>query len=414
VSAWFVPAVIASAGITFVAWAVAGPEPRLAHALVAAVAVVVVACPCALGLATPMSILVGVGRAATMGVLFKDAQALESLRAIDTLVVDKTGTLTEGKPRVVTVQPAAGWSAGDVVALAASVEKGSEHPLASAVLARAHEDGVALDEARDVQSATGLGITGRVGARVVAVGSAEYARSRLRPAGDAAAFAGAEALRKEGQTVLFVVVDGALAGTLGVADPVRGSARAAVSALRDEGVRLVVLTGDARTSAEAVARALGIDEVEAGLLPAAKGAIVRRLRAEGRRVAMAGDGVNDAPALAEAEVGIAMGTGTDVAMQTAGVVLVRGDLGGIVRARALSRAVMRNVRQNLWLAFLYNVLGVPLAAGALYPVLGWLLSPMFASAAMSLSSAAVIGNALRLRHAGASAGAGAGAGEDAS
>jgi Cu+-exporting ATPase len=396
VAQYFVPAVIGAAALTFVVWALVGPEPRLAHALVNAVAVLIIACPCALGLATPMSIMVGIGRAATTGVLFKDARALEALQAVDTVVVDKTGTLTEGKPRVVSVTAAPDFGERDVLALAASVEKGSEHPLGAAVLAEAKTRGLALEGVSGFRSRTGKGIVGRVGAREVGVGN----RALLEELGatDAAVADRAEALRAEGQTVVFVTVDGRVAGYVGIADPIRETAREAVRALHSDGVRVVMLTGDTRTNAEVVARALGIDDVQAQVLPTQKGDAVKRLKGQGRTVAMAGDGVNDAPALAEAHVGIAMGTGTDVAMQSAGVVLVRGDLGGIGRARALSRATMKNIKQNLVLAFVYNTLGIPLAAGVLYPALGWLLNPMIASAAMSLSSVSVIANALRLRH----------------
>jgi Cu+-exporting ATPase len=393
VSAWFVPAVVGTAALTFVVWALAGPEPRVAHALVNAVAVLIIACPCALGLATPMSIMVGVGRAASMGVLFKDARALETLEEVDTLVVDKTGTLTEGKPRVVSVVTAPGWDEHEVLRLAASLERSSEHPLGSAVVARAQADAIALEDARDFRSKTGAGVSGTVGPHEVAVGNA----ASLGDVGAGDLVERANALRAEGQTVIFVAVDGVVAGILGLADPIKPGAQGAIDALHEERVRVVMLTGDTRTNALVVARALGIDEVEAEVLPAQKGDVVRRLRAEGRRVAMAGDGINDAPALAEAAVGIAMGTGTDVAMESAGVVLMRGDLRGIARARAMSRATMRNIRQNLVLAFLYNALGIPIAAGVLYPFFGWLLNPMLASAAMSLSSVSVIANALRLR-----------------
>jgi Cu+-exporting ATPase len=393
----FVPAVIGSAVVTFAVWALAGPEPRFAHALVNAVAVLIIACPCALGLATPMSIMVGVGRGATMGVLFQDARALETLETVDTIVVDKTGTLTEGKPQVVAVFAAPGFDEREVLRLAASLERGSEHPLAGAVVADATARHLALDPPAKVQSITGKGITGQVGERRVGVGN----RALLDALGvaDSSLDEGAESHRVQGETVIFVAIDGRAAGFLGIADPIREEARDAVRALKDAGVHLVMLTGDTRTNALLVARALGIDEVEAGVLPAQKGEAVKRLRAQGRIVAMAGDGINDAPALAEAHVGIAMGTGTDVALQSAGVVLLRGDLRGISRARALSHATMRNIRQNLWLAFAYNALGIPIAAGVLYPSLGLLLSPMIASAAMSLSSVSVITNALRLRHA---------------
>jgi Cu+-exporting ATPase len=397
VSSWFVPAVVLSAVVTAIAWAVFGPEPRAAHALVNAVAVLIIACPCALGLATPMSIMVGIGRGATTGVLFKDAAALERMQHVDTIVVDKTGTLTEGKPRVVAVVTASGADEKDLVALAASLEKASEHPLAGALLAEAKERGVALVDVSDFKGHAGKGITGKVGGRSVGVGNAALLRDL--GADDAPLAARAEALRGEGQTVVFVAEGAKLVGLVGVADPIKPSALEAMRALHAEGVRIVMLTGDTRTNAMHVARELGIDEVEAGVMPDGKGAVVRKLRDAGRVVAMAGDGINDAPALAEAQVGIAMGTGTDVAMQSAGIVLVRGDLGGIARARALSRATMSNIRQNLWLAFLYNTIGIPIAAGVLYPAFGMLLSPMIASAAMSLSSVSVIGNALRLRRA---------------
>ncbi|HEX3769440.1 MAG TPA: copper-translocating P-type ATPase [Polyangiaceae bacterium] len=395
VAAVFVPAVIAAAAIAFVVWVLSGPEPRLAHALVSAVSVLIIACPCALGLATPMSIMVGVGRGATMGVLFKDARALEALRAVDTLVVDKTGTLTEGKPRVVSVFVAPGFEGSEVVRLAASLERGSEHALAGALVAEATARGLALDPPTEVQSMPGKGIVGRVGEHRVAVGNA----SMLADLGvaDSGLDETAEIYRARGEVVIMLAIDGRPAGFLGLADPMKAEARDAIRTLQADGVRLVMLTGDTRTNALVVARALGVDEVEAGVLPAQKGEAVKRLAAQGRIVAMAGDGINDAPALAEARVGIAMGTGTDVALESAGVVLLRGDLRGLVRARALSRATMRNIRQNLWLAFVYNAVGVPIAAGVLYPALHLLLSPMIASAAMSLSSVSVIGTALRLR-----------------
>jgi Cu+-exporting ATPase len=397
VAAYFVPAVILAAVVTFVVWALVGPEPRLAHALVTAVAVLIIACPCALGLATPMSIMVGVGRGATMGVLFKDATALETLRNVDTIVVDKTGTLTEGKPRVVAIVAASGRAERDVLLAAASLELGSEHPLAGAIVAAAREKGLSLAAAEDFRSITGKGVQGRVNGHATGVGN----RALVAELGadDASLDAKAESLRTEGQTVVFVSIDGKLAGVLGIADPIKAGAAEAVRALRAENIHVVMLTGDTRTNADVVARALGIDEVEAQVLPQQKGEVVRKLRARGRIVAMAGDGINDAPALAEANVGIAMGTGTDVAMQSAGVVLVRGDLAGIGRARELSRATIRNIRQNLVLAFVYNAIGIPIAGGALYPLLGVLLSPMIASAAMSLSSVCVIANALRLRRA---------------
>jgi Cu+-exporting ATPase len=395
VAAWFVPAVIAAAAAAFVAWAVLGPEPRLAHALVAAVAVLIIACPCALGLATPMSIMVATGRGATAGVLFKNAEAIERLREVDTLVVDKTGTLTEGRPRLAAVEALAGGDEDELLRLAASLERGSEHPLAAALVAGAEARGLALLPAADFESHTGRGVTGRVEGRSVALGNRRLLDA-LR-ADSSALAARAEALRAEGQTVMFVVVDGRPAGLVAVADPIKQTAPEAIRRLHAEGLRIVMLTGDGRTTAEAVAKRLGIDELVAEVLPDEKAAHVKRLQAEGHSVAMAGDGVNDAPALAQAEVGIAMGTGADVAMESAGVTLVKGDLRGIVRARALSRATLRNIRQNLFFAFVYNALGVPIAAGVLYPVLGLLLSPMLAAAAMSLSSLSVIANALRLR-----------------
>jgi Cu+-exporting ATPase len=396
VAAVFVPAVIGSALITFVVWVLAGPDPRLAHGLVNAVAVLIIACPCALGLATPMSIMVAVGRGATMGVLFKDARALETLQTVDTIVVDKTGTLTEGKPRVVSVFAAPGFEQREVVRLAASLERGSEHPLAGAVLADAKAKGLVLDPPVNLQSITGKGVAGQIGDRRVGVGNQRLLEEV--GAADSGLEAAAESHREQGETVIFVAIDGRPAGFLAIADPIKEEAREAIRALQRDGVRLVMLTGDTRTNALVAARALGIDEVEAGVLPAQKGEAVKRLKAQGRIVAMAGDGINDAPALAEAHVGIAMGTGTDVALQSAGVVLLRGDLRGISRARALSRATMRNIRQNLWLAFVYNTVGIPIAAGVLYPALHLLLSPMIASATMSLSSVSVITNALRLRH----------------
>jgi Cu+-exporting ATPase len=397
VSAYFVPAVVAAAMLTFLVWMRVGPQPRAAHALVNAVAVLIIACPCALGLATPMSIMVAVGRGATLGVLFKDAEALETLRSVDTLLVDKTGTLTEGKPRVVAVVAAPGFEEIDVVRFAAALERGSEHPLAAAVLNDANSKGISLDDSREFRSFTGKGVAGRVGTHDVGVGN----RGLLDDLGatNNQIAESAESRRKEGQTVVFVVIDRRVAGFLAIADPIKESARDAIRSLHAEGVRFVMLTGDTRTNADVVASALGIDEVEAEVLPAEKGEAVKRLKTARRIVAMAGDGINDAPALAAADVGIAMGSGTDIAMQSAGVILLRGDLGGIVRARALSRVTMRNIKQNLVLAFVYNAIGIPIAAGALYPALGLLLSPMIASAAMSLSSVSVITNALRLRHA---------------
>ena len=394
-SSWFVPAVILLALAAFVVWMLLGPPPRLAYALVAAVSVLIIACPCALGLATPMSVMVGVGKGATAGVLIKNAEALERFEKIDTLVVDKTGTLTEGKPRVVAVVPGEGYDEAAVLTFASSLERSSEHPLAAAIAASADERGLALQRLTDFRSHTGKGVTGTVNGHAVAVGNAALLDSLGIP--QTSLEAPAERLRSDGATAMFVAVDGRSAGIVAVADPVKASTPAALEALRHEGIRIVMVTGDHRATAEAVARQLGINDIEAQVLPDHKNAIVQRLRGEGRAVAMAGDGVNDAPALAAAEVGIAMGTGTDVAMQSAGVTLVKGDLTGIVRARALSRATMRNIRQNLFLAFIYNVIGIPIAAGALYPAFGLLLSPMIAAAAMSLSSVSVIGNALRLR-----------------
>ncbi|MEO8313319.1 MAG: heavy metal translocating P-type ATPase [Pseudomonadota bacterium] len=395
VSAWFVPAVIAAAVISFTAWLIWGPAPAFSFALVAAVSVLIIACPCALGLATPMSIMVGVGKGATAGVLIKNAEALERLEKVDTLVVDKTGTLTEGRPRVVAVVPSAGFDESAVLVSAASLERLSEHPLAAAIVTAAKQRKLVLAEVADFASVTGKGVTGRIDGKTVAVGN----RKLLQDLGvDTDALeAAADRLRADGGTAMLVAVDQRPAGVIAVADPIKPTTPAALDALRGEGIRIVMLTGDNRTTALAVARRLGIQDVEAEVLPEQKNAIVRRLRAEGHAVAMAGDGVNDAPALAEADVGIAMGTGTDVAMQSAGVTLVKGDLAGIARARVLSRATMRNIRQNLVLAFVYNVLGIPLAAGVLYPVFGILLSPIVAAAAMSLSSVSVIGNALRLR-----------------
>ncbi len=395
VAAWFVPAVMASAAIAFAAWMIWAPAPALGLAVVAAVSVLIIACPCALGLATPMSIMVGVGKGASAGVLIKNAEALERFEKVDTLVVDKTGTLTEGKPRVTAVVAAAGFDEATVLSLGASLEKSSEHPLAAAILAAAVERKITLQEVTNFASVTGKGVTGTSGDRSVAVGNAAL----LKDLGVASTEleARADTLRKDGATALFVAVDEKPAGIIAVADPIKATTMAALAALRSEGIRIVMLTGDNRTTAQAVAAKLGITEVEADVLPDQKNAIVRRLKSEGRVVAMAGDGVNDAPALAEADVGIAMGTGTDVAMQSAGLTLVKGDLAGIARGRALSRATMRNIRENLILAFVYNVIGIPVAAGVLYPAFGLLLSPIIAAAAMSLSSVSVIGNALRLR-----------------
>ena len=395
VSAWFVPAVIAVAIAAFAAWAVFGPEPRFAYGLVAAVSVLIIACPCALGLATPMSIMVGVGRGAQAGVLIKNAEALERMEKIDTLVIDKTGTLTEGKPKVVAVRPASGLDEAQVLKLAASVERGSEHPLAAAILATAAERKLELLPASDFDSPAGKGVTGTVEGKKIVLGNARFLSelnidtSSLRRE--------AEYLRSDGATAIFLAVDGETVGVIAVADPIKQTTPDALRALAADRIRVVMLTGDNRITAQAVARQLGISEVEAEVLPDQKSAVVEKLRREGRAVAMAGDGVNDAPALAAAEVGIAMGTGSDVAIESAGVTLLKGDLTGIVKARVLSQAVMRNIRQNLFFAFIYNALGVPVAAGVLYPAFGLLLSPIIAAAAMALSSVSVIGNALRLR-----------------
>ena len=395
VSAWFVPAVVAAAALTGLAWGLLGPEPRLAYALVNSVAVLIIACPCALGLATPMSIMVATGRGALAGVLIKHAEALETLEKVDTLLVDKTGTLTEGKPRLVSVVTADDVSEAEILALASGLERGSEHPLAAAILAGAAARGVAPTSVDAFRSLTGRGVIGEAGGRRVALGNARLLEELGIDAGELGKRA--EALREEGQTVMFLAAGDVVVGILGVADPVKASAPQAIRDLRGEGLRVIMVTGDSAATARAVARTLGLDDVIAEVLPERKAEIVRRFQAEGRVVAMAGDGVNDAPALAAADVGIAMGTGTDVAMESAGITLVQGDLGGIVRARRLSRVTMRNIRQNLAWAFVYNVLGVPVAAGVLYPLTGLLLSPMIASAAMSLSSVSVIANALRLR-----------------
>jgi Cu+-exporting ATPase len=446
VASWFVPTVVAAAVVTFTVWAVVGPEPRLAYALVSAVSVLIIACPCALGLATPMSIMVGTGRGAASGILFRSAEALERLGRIDTLVVDKTGTLTEGRPVLESVVPLGGFEEADVLRLAASIEQASEHPLGRAIVAAARARGLATAAPADVQSVPGEGIAGTVDGRRVAVGSRRYlqkagigATGATGPTGvggaagaaDADGATGAAGVTgavgtagiggavgatgvggaadaagaldraatgvASGRTLVFVAIDGRAAGVFAIGDPVKAGTAEAIRALHARGIRIVMLTGDARATAEAVARPLGIDTIEAEVLPARKAEVVARLRAEGRVVAMAGDGVNDAPALASADVGIAMGTGADVAIESAGVTLVKGDLRGIDRALSLSRATMRNIRQNLFFAFVYNLIGVPIAAGVLYPVLGLVLSPMLASAAMSLSSVSVIGNALRLR-----------------
>ena len=395
VSAVFVPAVVGAALVTFVVWATVGPEPRMAYASLNAIAVLIIACPCALGLATPMSIMVATGRGATMGVLFKNAEAIEVLRTVDTLVVDKTGTLTEGKPKLVGVVVQSPWNEEDVLRLAASLERGSEHPLAAAIVAGAEARHIALATATDFASQTGKGVSGKVDGRTVLLGNAAQLAEAKVEVGALAAKA--EELRGAGQTVMFAVIDGVLAGLIAVADPIKPTTAEAIQQLHEEGLRLVMLTGDSQTTAAAVAKQLGIDEIIAGVLPDQKAAMIKQLQAGGRVVAMAGDGINDAPALTQAEVGIAMGTGADIAMESAGVTLVKGDLRGIVRARRLSRATMSNIRQNLFFAFIYNVLGVPIAAGVLYPAFGWLLSPIIAAAAMSLSSVSVIGNALRLR-----------------
>jgi len=395
VSGWFVPGVMGVAVAAFAAWAVAGPEPRLAYALIAAVSVLIIACPCALGLATPMSIMVGVGRGAQAGVLIRNAEALQRLEAIDTLMVDKTGTLTEGRPAVTEIAAAPGVDEAELLQLAASLERGSEHPLADAIRRAAEERGLGLSEPSDFDSPVGKGVLGVVDGRRVALGGTRLMAEQGVNA--APLQSQADRLRAEGATVIFAAVDGRLAGLLALADPVKATTPAAIKALQAEGVRLVMMTGDNRTTALAVAKRLGIDEVEAEVLPEEKAQVVRRLRGEGRVVAMAGDGVNDAPALAAADVGVAMGAGADVAIESAGVTLLQGDLQGLVRARRLSRAVMRNIRQNLIFAFIYNVAGVPIAAGALYPLFGWLLSPQIGAAAMALSSVSVISNALRLR-----------------
>jgi Cu+-exporting ATPase len=396
VSGWFVPLVVAVAVLAFAAWATFGPEPRLAYGLVAAVSVLIIACPCALGLATPMSIMVGVGRGAQSGVLIKNAEALERLEKVDTLVVDKTGTLTEGKPRVVAIHCTPGFAPDDVLRLAASLERSSEHPLAAAIVAAAKEKGLALAEAADFEAPAGKGVRGAVDGLAVAIGTEDFLAERGVELSSIAAEA--EPLRRDGATVIFVAIDGKAAGAIGVADPVKPTTPAALQALRAAGVRVVMLTGDNRTTAEAVAAKLGISEVEAEVLPQNKADAVARLRRQGRVVAMAGDGVNDAPALAAADVGVAMGTGTDVAIESAGVTLLNGDLQALARARRLSVATMGNIRQNLFFAFIYNSIGVPIAAGVLYPVFGILLSPIIAAAAMALSSVSVIGNALRLRN----------------
>jgi Cu+-exporting ATPase len=394
VSGYFVPAVVLIAVITLFVWGLWGPEPRLAHAIINAVAVLIIACPCALGLATPMSIMVGTGRGAMAGVLIKNAEALEILEKVNTVVTDKTGTLTVGKPKLTAVVSAPNFGDDEILQLGASLERASEHPLAAAIIAGAQEKKLAFAAIDDFQSHTGKGVTGRIGGRQVAIGNAKLMEAlSVAPGGLSER---AEAMRAEGQTVMFVAVDGKPAGLIGVADPIKETTPEAIRQLHEEGLQVVMLTGDSQATAEAVAKKLNIDRVIAGVLPEQKAELVKQLQAEGRIVAMAGDGINDAPALAQAQVGIAMGTGTDVAMESAGVTLIKGDLRGIVRARRLSRGTMQNIRQNLFFAFIYNVLGVPIAAGVLYPFFGLLLSPIIAAAAMSFSSVSVVMNALRL------------------
>ncbi len=395
VAAWFVPAVVAIATMTFIVWALVGPEPAMTYAIVNAVAVLIIACPCALGLATPMSIMVGTGIGARNGILLKNAEALETFEKVDTLVVDKTGTLTEGRPRLVMVTPIEGMSTENLLRLTASLERSSEHPLAAAIVEGATDRGATLTDAQDFQSVTGKGVSGTVDGHRVLLGNRLMMESEFEP--DQQWLEKADAFRKEGQTVMYAAVDGKAAGLLGVADPIKESTPEGLKALHDANIRVVMLTGDSRGTAEAIGRKLGIDEIHAEVLPEDKNRIVREFQESGQVVAMAGDGINDAPALAQADVGIAMGTGTDVAMESAGVTLVKGDLRGIARAQRLSRATMRNIRQNLFFAFIYNALGVPVAAGVLYPWTGLLLNPMIAAAAMSFSSVSVIGNALRLR-----------------
>jgi Cu+-exporting ATPase len=395
ISGWFVPLVVAISIVTFIAWNLVGPEPRFGHALLNAIAVLIIACPCALGLATPMSIMVGTGRGAQAGVLVKNAEALQALDSVDTLVIDKTGTLTEGKPRLIAVEPVDGFEAVQVLALAAAVEARSEHPLAVTIVSGAKERGLAVDPVEAFDSQTGMGISGKVDGRVIVVGNA--AQMQRVGADTHTLEVAAERHRAQGAGVMLVAIDGTAAGLIAVADPIKASARDAIASLHAEGLRIVMLTGDSRSTAEAVARAIGgIDEVHADLKPEDKARIVGELKAKGARVAMAGDGINDAPALAAADVGVAMGTGTDVAIESAGLTLTNGDLSAMVRARRLARATMANIRQNLFFSFLFNGVGIPIAAGVLYPVGGILLSPMFAGAAMALSSFTVIANALRL------------------
>jgi Cu+-exporting ATPase len=396
VAAYFVPTVVGIATLTFIVWSLWGPPPRIAHGLLNAVAVLIIACPCALGLATPMSIMVGTGRGALAGVLIRNAEALEVLAKVDTLVIDKTGTLTEGKPRVIDIRPQPGRSELELLHLAASLERGSEHPLAGAIVAAAQDRSIALSEVKNFRSLTGQGVSGVVDSRNVVVGNAALFQNLNISLGSL--LRQTEDRRGDGATTMFLAVDGQPAGWFAVTDPIKASTSEAIRLLHQEGLRIVMLTGDSRGTAEAVARKLGIDAIEAEVLPAHKGEVVKQLQLEGHTVAMAGDGINDAPALAQAQVGIAMGNGADVAIESAGVVLVKGDLRGIVRARRLSHATRRNIRQNLFFAFVYNAIAVPVAAGALYPWLGWLLSPMLAAAAMTFSSVSVISNALRLRN----------------
>jgi Cu+-exporting ATPase len=395
VAAWFVPTVILTAAITFTIWALLGPHPRMAYAIINAVAVLIIACPCALGLATPMSIMVGTGRGAQAGVLIKNAEVLETMEKIDVLVVDKTGTLTEGKPKLITVKATKGLDESELLRLAASLERGSEHPLAEAIVQAATERDIDLVEAHDFQSVTGQGVTGEVDGHRIAVGNLKLFGELGIEDRELAEIS--ENLRREGQTVMFVAIDGQPAGLLGVADPIKKTTYEAIERLHQEGLGIVMLTGDNQTTANAVADKLGIDKVEADVMPDRKNAVIKRLQEQGKMVAMAGDGINDAPALAQAHVGIAMGTGADVAMESAGITLVKGDLKGIARARILSQVTMRNIRQNLFFAFIYNSLGVPVAAGVLFPLFGILLNPMIAALAMTFSSVSVITNALRLR-----------------
>jgi len=395
VAAYFVPAVILSAILTGIVWGLFGPDPRLAHAIINAVAVLIIACPCALGLATPMSIMVATGRGATMGVLFKNAEVIEFMRKVDTLVIDKTGTLTVGKPKLVTVQPVEGIAEQEFLSLAASLEQASEHPLASAIVAGAKEKGATLTKSEKFNSITGKGASGSIGGRLVSIGNKALMDDSKIPLGEHEAKA--DALRSDGQTVMYVALDGKFAGLLGVMDPIKDSTIQAIKNLKALGIEVIMLTGDNKTTAEAVAKKVGVEKFHADVLPQKKAEIIKELQAQKKFVAMAGDGINDAPALAQAQVGIAMGTGTDVAMNSAGITLIKGDLNGIVRARDLSEATIKNIKQNLFFAFGYNSLGIPVAAGVLYPFFGLLLSPVIAAAAMSLSSVSVIGNALRLK-----------------